>query len=61
MCGDERGAGTHYKWWNFVSSQPERSEQVKSDSRNCRFTIVTDKTEFIPLPERVMETNSFSC
>jgi redox-sensitive bicupin YhaK (pirin superfamily) len=49
--------GTRYKWWNFVSSRPERIEQAKGDWRNNRFASVPDETEFIPLPEVVTEAN----
>ncbi len=52
--------GTRYKWWNFVSSRPERIEQAKADWRDCRFARVPDETEFIPLPEVVTEANPFS-
>lgn len=52
--------GTRYKWWNFVSSRPERIEQAKADWRNGRFAAVLDETEFIPLPEVVTEANPFS-
>ncbi|MEH1812933.1 MAG: pirin family protein [Nostoc sp.] len=52
--------GTRYKWWNFVSSRPERIEQAKADWRNSRFASVPDETEFIPLPEVITEANPFS-
>ncbi|MBD2461854.1 pirin family protein [Oscillatoria sp. FACHB-1407] len=52
--------GTRYKWWNFVSSRPERIEQAKRDWRECRFATVPDETEFILLPEVVTEANPFS-
>ncbi len=52
--------GTRYKWWNFVSSRPERIEEAKADWRDCRFASVPDETEFIPLPEVVTEANPFS-
>ncbi|MCF4969465.1 pirin family protein [Nostoc sp. CMAA1605] len=51
--------GKRYKWWNFVSSRPERIEQAKADWRECRFATVPDETEFIPLPEVVTEANPF--
>lgn len=51
--------GTRYKWWNFVSSRPERIEQAKADWQDCRFTNVSEETEFIPLPEVVTEANPF--
>ena len=43
--------GKRYKWWNFVSSRPERIEQAKVDWQNGRFERVPQETEFIPLPE----------
>jgi redox-sensitive bicupin YhaK (pirin superfamily) len=49
--------GTRYKWWNFVSSRPERIEQAKADWRDRRYASVPDETEFIPLPEVVTEAN----
>ncbi|MBD2440472.1 pirin family protein [Nostoc sp. FACHB-110] len=49
--------GTRYKWWNFVSSRPERIEQAKADWRDRQFSSVPDETEFIPLPEVVTEAN----
>lgn len=52
--------GTRYKWWNFVSSRPERIEQAKADWRSGRFASVPDETECIPLPEVVTEANPFS-
>jgi redox-sensitive bicupin YhaK (pirin superfamily) len=52
--------GKRYKWWNFVSSRPERIEQAKADWRNGRFATVPEETEFIPLPETVTEVTPFS-
>ncbi|MBD2452781.1 pirin family protein [Nostoc sp. FACHB-87] len=49
--------GQRYKWWNFVSSRPERIEQAKADWRDNRFASVPNETEFIPLPEVVTEAN----
>lgn len=43
--------GVRHKWWNFVSSRPERIEQAKQDWREGRFASVPQETEFIPLPE----------
>ncbi|MDX2243170.1 MAG: pirin family protein [Leptolyngbyaceae cyanobacterium bins.302] len=43
--------GARQKWWNFVSSRPERIEQAKQDWRAGRFGQVPEETEFIPLPE----------
>ena len=42
--------GPRFKWWNFVSSRPERIEQAKQDWQAGRFDPVPDETEFIPLP-----------
>ncbi|MBD2496422.1 pirin family protein [Nostoc sp. FACHB-280] len=49
--------GKRYKWWNFVSSRPERIEQAKADWRDKHFANVPNETEFIPLPEVVTEAN----
>ncbi|MEX0267756.1 pirin family protein [Leptolyngbyaceae cyanobacterium UHCC 1019] len=43
--------GDRHKWWNFVSSRPERIEQAKQDWQTNRFAKVPQETEFIPLPE----------
>lgn len=43
--------GTRHKWWNFVSSRPERIEQAKQDWRDWKFGQVPEETEFIPLPD----------
>lgn len=43
--------GKRYKWWNFVSSNPERIEQAKRDWQEGKFPQVPGETEFIPLPE----------
>lgn len=43
--------GERIKWWNFVSSRPERIEQAKRDWKAQRFDPVPDEDEFIPLPE----------
>lgn len=45
--------GTRHKWWNLVSSRPERIEQAKQDWRDWKFGQVPDETEFIPLPEAI--------
>jgi redox-sensitive bicupin YhaK (pirin superfamily) len=42
--------GTRQKWWNFVSSRPERIEQAKQDWSAGRFEAVPGETEFIQLP-----------
>ncbi|MEO1094306.1 MAG: pirin family protein [Cyanobacteria bacterium J06638_28] len=42
--------GERHKWWNFVSSRPERIEQAKQDWQDWKFGQVPDETEFIPLP-----------
>lgn len=47
--------GKRYKWWNFVSSRPERIEQAKRDWQEGRFSLVPEETEFIPLPEDAFE------
>ncbi|MEL7501626.1 MAG: pirin family protein [Cyanobacteria bacterium J06554_6] len=43
--------GLRQKWWNFVSSRPERIEQAKQDWQAGRFATVPGETEFIPLPD----------
>ncbi|MEM9450404.1 MAG: pirin family protein [Cyanobacteria bacterium P01_E01_bin.6] len=43
--------GTRHKWWNFVSSRPERIEQAKQDWVDGTFDTVPGETEFIPLPD----------
>ena len=43
--------GRRAKWWNFVSSRPERIEQAKQDWRSQNFPAVPEEDEFIPLPE----------
>jgi redox-sensitive bicupin YhaK (pirin superfamily) len=43
--------GDRIKWWNFVSSRPERIEQAKQDWKARRFDRVPQETEFIPLPD----------
>ncbi|MDJ0588381.1 MAG: pirin family protein [Pleurocapsa sp. MO_226.B13] len=45
--------GKRYKWWNFVSSSPERIEQAKKDWQQGKFAKVPGETEFIPLPDQV--------
>jgi redox-sensitive bicupin YhaK (pirin superfamily) len=42
--------GSRIKWWNFVSSRPERIEQAKVDWQEGQFAKVPEETEFIPLP-----------
>lgn len=42
--------GPRLKWWNFVSSRPDRIEQAKQDWQAKRFDPVPGETEFIPLP-----------
>ncbi|MEM9806683.1 MAG: pirin family protein [Cyanobacteria bacterium P01_D01_bin.56] len=44
--------GTRHKWWNFVSSRPERIEKAKQDWKDWKFGQVPEETEFIPLPEQ---------
>jgi redox-sensitive bicupin YhaK (pirin superfamily) len=46
--------GERHKWWNFVSSRPERIEQAKADWQNKRFAEVPLETEFTPLPEDIL-------
>jgi redox-sensitive bicupin YhaK (pirin superfamily) len=46
--------GERHKWWNFVSSRPERIEQAKLDWRNQQFAKVPLEMEFIPLPENIL-------
>ncbi|EDX84268.1 conserved hypothetical protein [Synechococcus sp. PCC 7335] len=43
--------GFRQKYWNFISSRPERIEQAKKDWREKRFPAVPQENEFIPLPE----------
>lgn len=43
--------GERHKWWNFVSSRPERIEQAKQDWLDNKFARVPQETEFIPLPD----------
>ncbi|WP_036479442.1 pirin family protein [Myxosarcina sp. GI1] len=43
--------GKRHKWWNFVSSRPERIERAKQDWQSGKFPQVPQETEFIPLPE----------
>ena len=43
--------GERHKWWNFVSSRPERIEQAKQDWLDGKFAKVPQETEFIPLPD----------
>ncbi len=52
LIGGE-SVGERYKWWNFVSSDPERIEQAKLDWTAGKFDPVPDETEFIPLPENI--------
>lgn len=59
MIGGEP-VGRRYKWWNFVSSRPDRIEQAKADWREGRFEPVPHETEWIPLPEKVVEVQPFS-
>ena len=43
--------GQRAKWWNFVSSRPERIEKAKQDWKSQRFVAVPEEDEFIPLPD----------
>ncbi|MGB3638925.1 MAG: pirin family protein [Rivularia sp. (in: cyanobacteria)] len=42
--------GDRYKWWNLISSSPERIEQAKQDWKEGKFSKVPQEEEFIPLP-----------
>ncbi len=42
--------GFRQKYWNFVSSRPERIEQAKQDWKENRFPQVPNESGFIPLP-----------
>jgi redox-sensitive bicupin YhaK (pirin superfamily) len=46
--------GERHKWWNFVSSRPERIEQAKADWHNQQFAKVPLEMDFIPLPENIL-------
>ncbi len=52
--------GIRYKWWNFVSSRIDRIQQAQADWREQRFAPVPQETEFIPLPETVVEANPWT-
>ena len=43
--------GERHKWWNFISSSPERIEQAKRDWQSGKFPQVPQESEFIPLPD----------
>ncbi|YAF95711.1 MAG: pirin family protein [Nodularia sp. CChRGM 3473] len=49
--------GDRHKWWNFVSSRPERIEQAKHDWQENRFDQVPEESEFIPLPQDAFTAN----
>jgi redox-sensitive bicupin YhaK (pirin superfamily) len=51
LVGGEPFPESRSIYWNFVSSDPERIEQAKSDWQAQRFAPVPDEHEFIPLPE----------
>ncbi|BAY86214.1 hypothetical protein NIES267_57200 [Calothrix parasitica NIES-267] len=42
--------GERYKWWNLVSSRPERIDEAKRDWKEGKFSQVPDEEEYIPLP-----------
>lgn len=42
--------GQRYKWWNFVSSRPDRIEQGKRDWQMGNFAPVPEEVDRIPLP-----------
>lgn len=46
--------GERQKWWNFVSSRPERIEQAKAQWKSGEFDTVPHETEMIELPEQIM-------
>ena len=58
--------GNRTKYWNFVSSKPERIEQAKTDwkafetdpSSSQRFDAVEGETECIPLPDNAKAISS---
>jgi len=58
--------GNRTKYWNFVSSDPQRIEQAKADwqtytespSSSQRFNAVEGETEFIPLPDNAKTVSS---
>jgi len=56
LIGGEPMAEERHIFWNFVSSDPERIEQAKTDWREQRFDSVPDESEFIPLPPDVPGT-----
>lgn len=51
LLGGEPLPEKRHIFWNFVSSDPERIEQAKSDWKAGRFAKVPEEHEFIPLPE----------
>ncbi len=50
--------GLRQKYWNFVSSRPERIEQAKLDWKENRFPQVPEESGFIPLPTKAPEESS---
>jgi redox-sensitive bicupin YhaK (pirin superfamily) len=51
LVGGDPLDGPRHLWWNFVSSDPARIEQAKTDWREGRFGLIPDDAdEFIPLP-----------
>jgi redox-sensitive bicupin YhaK (pirin superfamily) len=51
LVGGDPLDGPRHLWWNFVSSDPARIEQAKTDWREGRFGLIPgDAKEFIPLP-----------
>jgi redox-sensitive bicupin YhaK (pirin superfamily) len=50
--------GSRQKYWNFVSSRPERIEQAKQDWKDQRFPQVPEESEFIPLPSEPNQDSS---
>jgi redox-sensitive bicupin YhaK (pirin superfamily) len=52
LVGGDPLDGPRHLWWNFVSSDPARIEQAKTDWREGRFGLIPgDAEEFIPLPK----------
>ncbi len=50
ICGGATLEGERYIEWNFVSSDPDKIAQAKTDWVEKRFDEVPGETDFIPLP-----------
>ncbi len=50
VCGGATLAGDRHIEWNFVSSDPAKIEQAKTDWVEKRFDAVPGEEDFIPLP-----------